>query len=59
MNQAIKTAKLPGHDYAYSTPLADLDPSNPLRWPTQEMWAIFERLRNEDPLHFCKEGWIT
>ena len=41
MNQAIKTAKLPGHDYAYSTPLADLDPSNPLRWPTQEMWAIF------------------
>ena len=59
MNQAIKTAKLPGHDYAYSTPLADLDPSNPLRWPTQEMWAIFERLRNEDPLHFCKEGWMS
>ena len=59
MNQAIKTAKLPGHDYAYSTPLADLDPSNPLRWPTQERWAIFERLRNEDPLHFCKEGWMS
>jgi len=59
MNQAIKTAKLPGHDYAYSTPLADLDPSNPLRWPTQEMWSIFERLRNEDPLHFCKEGWMS
>ena len=37
MNQAIKTAKLPGPDCAYSKPRADLDPSNPLRWPTQEM----------------------
>ena len=59
MNQAFKAPQLPGHDYAYNTPLADLDPSNPLIWPKQEMWAIFERLRNEDPLHWCKEAWMS
>ena len=59
MNQAFQAPQLPGHDYAYNTPLADLDPSNPLIWPKQEMWAIFERLRNEDPLHWCKEAWMS
>ena len=58
MNQAIKRSALPGYDKAFSTPLADLDPSNPHLWPSQEMWAIFERLRNEDPLHYCKEAWM-
>ena len=59
MNQALKTHQLPGHDLAHNTALEDIDPSNPLLWPTQEMWGIFERLRNEDPLHFCKEGWMS
>lgn len=59
MNQALKTHQLPGHELAYNTALEDIDPSNPLLWPRQEMWAIFERLRNEDPLHFCKEGWMS
>ena len=59
MNQALKTHQLPGHELAYNTALEDIDPSNPLLWPKQEMWGIFERLRNEDPLHFCKEGWMS
>ena len=59
MNQALKTHQLPGHDLAHNTALEDIDPSNPLLWPKQEMWGIFERLRNEDPLHFCKEGWMS
>ena len=58
MTQALHTVKLPGHDFAYSALLKDLDPSNPLIWPKEEMWAIFERLRNEDPVHYCKEGWM-
>ena len=59
MNQALETHQLPGHELAYNTALEDIDPSNPLLWPKQEMWGIFERLRNEDPLHFCKEGWMS
>ena len=59
MNQALNKNNLPGYDEAYSTPLEDLDVSNPLIWPEQKMWAIFERLRNEDPIHYCKEAWMS
>lgn len=59
MNQAIRKSILPGSDYAYSTPLEDLDVSHPRFWPTEEMWAIFNRLRDEDPLHYCREGWTS
>ena len=52
MSEAIKQETVPGHDYAYNTPLEDLDVSNPHLWPSQEMWPIFERLRDEDPLHY-------
>lgn len=59
MNQALNKNNLPGYDEAYSTPLEDLDVSNPLIWPEQKMWAVFERLRNEDPIHYCKEAWMS
>ena len=59
MNQALNKNNLPGYEEAYSTPLEDLDVSNPLIWPEQKMWAIFERLRNEDPIHYCKEAWMS
>jgi hypothetical protein len=57
VNQAINNIFSPGHDYAYNTPLADLDVSDPTLWPNQAMWAVFKRLRDEDPLHYCKDGW--
>ena len=59
MNQALNKNTLPGHEYAYSTPLEDLDVSDPSFWPDERMWAIFQRLRDEDPLHYCKEGWTS
>ena len=57
MSEAVKQDMRPGADYAYNTPLEDLDPSNALLWPNEEHWPIFERLRNEDPLHWCKAAW--
>ena len=57
MSQAIKQDSRPGAEHAYNTPLEDLDPSNALLWPNEEFWPIFERLRDEDPLHWCKEAW--
>ena len=59
MNQALNKNTLPGHEYAYSTPLEDLDVSDPRFWPDERMWAIFQRLRDEDPLHYCREGWTS
>ena len=57
MSEAIKQDMRPGEDLAYSTALKDLDPSNSLLWPKEEFWPIFDRLRNESPLHFCPAGW--
>ena len=57
MSEAVKQDMRPGADYAYNTPLEDLDPSKALLWPNEEFWPIFERLRDEEPLHWCKEAW--
>ena len=57
MSEAVKQDMRPGYDHAYNTPLEDLDPSNALLWPNEEYWPIFERLRNEEPLHWCKAAW--
>jgi len=46
MSEAIKQATTAAEDYAYSTPLDELDVSNPHLWPNEEYWPIFERLRN-------------
>ncbi len=57
MSEAVKTKLSAAEEYAYSTPLEDIDVSNPHLWPEEKYWPIFERLRNEDPLHYCKAGW--
>ncbi|MDR1998557.1 MAG: cytochrome P450 [Frankiaceae bacterium] len=39
----------------YSTPLEKLDPGDPDNFPTGDMHLIFQRLRQEDPVHFTAE----
>ncbi len=41
---------------AYSTPLADLNPGDPDLFRTNTHWPYFERLRAEDPVHWCKDS---
>jgi cytochrome P450 len=38
---------------AYSTPLSDFHPGNPELFRTDTMWPYFERLRSEEPVHYC------
>ena len=57
MSEAIKLINTAAEDYAYSTPLEDLDVSNPNLWDDQSYWPIFERMRNEAPLHYCSTPW--
>jgi cytochrome P450 len=59
MSEAIKMFTSEAEDYAYTTALEDLDVSNPSLWDDQSYWPIFERMRNEAPLHYCKEGFET
>jgi cytochrome P450 len=41
---------------AYSTPLDKIDVSVEERFVTNTMWPFFERLRREDPVHYCAES---
>jgi len=39
---------------AYAIPLDEIDVSNPELFRTNTIWPYFERLRREDPVHYCK-----
>ncbi|MCW5703823.1 MAG: cytochrome P450 [Bradyrhizobium sp.] len=41
---------------AWSMPLADFDPGNPELFRTDTHWPYFDRLRQEDPVHYCKDS---
>jgi cytochrome P450 len=41
---------------AYSTPLDRIDVSLQDRFVTDTFWPFFQRLRREDPVHFCAES---
>lgn len=48
------SADTAAREKAYATPLAELDPSHPELFRTDTIWPYFERLRHEDPVHFCR-----
>jgi len=41
---------------AYACPLDQLDVSDPKRFRDDTIWPYFERLRKEDPVHYCKDS---
>ena len=41
-------------DSAYSVPLDKIHPAEPALFKNNVMWSYFERLRKEDPVHYCK-----
>src|SRR6187551_1463503 len=44
------------HEKAQSTPLADFDVSHPELFKTDTFWPYFDRLRREEPVHYCKDS---
>ena len=38
---------------AYETPLSEFHPGHPELFRSDTLWPYFERLRNEEPVHFC------
>jgi cytochrome P450 len=40
----------------YSIPLEQIDPSDAELFETDTMWGYFERLRKEDPVHYCADS---
>ena len=41
---------------AQSLPLADFDVSHPELFKTDSFWPYFDRLRREEPVHYCKDS---
>jgi cytochrome P450 len=42
--------------HAYALPLDQFDPGNPALFRDDTFWPYFERLRREDPVHYCKDS---
>src|SRR5947199_1014672 len=45
-------------EQAYSTPLKDFHPGAPRLFQNDTLWPWFERLRNEEPVHYCTNAPI-
>ncbi|MGZ6017320.1 MAG: cytochrome P450 [Phenylobacterium sp.] len=43
-------------DHARTVPLDQIDVSHPELWRTNSHWPYFERLRREDPVHYCADS---
>lgn len=43
-------------DSVCTVPLDQIDPSDPTLYETDSHWPMFKRLREEAPVHFCKES---
>jgi cytochrome P450 len=43
-------------DKARSTPLSEFDVANPELFKTDTFWPYFDRLRREEPVHYCKDS---
>ncbi|MEN8185056.1 MAG: cytochrome P450, partial [Myxococcota bacterium] len=60
MSQAPDATSIPSKGQAdtdpYSIPLGKIDVSDSELFETDMHWGYFERLRNEDPVHYCAES---
>jgi cytochrome P450 len=41
---------------AYAMPLADINVGDPELYATDSHWPYFDRLRKEDPVHYCRDS---
>src|SRR6202790_965471 len=54
---AVQTAdQNAAREQAYSLPLAQFDVSAPELFKTDSFWPYFDRLRREEPVHYCKDS---
>jgi len=55
MHGAAKSS-LNARERAYAMPLEAFDVGDPGLFESYEFWPYFERLRKEDPVHYCKDS---
>ena len=53
---ADKSRQEAARERALSLPLAEFDPGDPELFRSDIHWPYFDRLRKEDPVHYCKDS---
>jgi cytochrome P450 len=56
IDPAYGTSLDAARERALSLPLADFDPGDPELFRSDTHWPYFDRLRKEEPVHFCKNS---
>jgi cytochrome P450 len=60
MSQSVDANPIPSKGQAaadpHSIPLDEIDVSDSELFETDTLWGYFERLREEDPVHYCKQS---
>ena len=60
MSESVETNPIPSKGQAgadpHSIPLERIDVADAELFETDTLWGYFERLRNEDPVHYCAES---
>jgi cytochrome P450 len=56
MDLARPTSLNAARERAMSLPLADFNPGDPELFRSDTLWPYFDRLRNEDPVHYCRDS---
>ena len=56
MNIVVNALAKDARDVAYALPLDKLNVAQPILFQSDTMWPYFERLRTEEPVHFCAES---
>jgi cytochrome P450 len=56
IDSAHKASQDAARERAHSLPLDAFDPGDPELFRSDTHWPYFDRLRKEDPVHYCKES---
>ena len=57
MSQAHENPVVTAREEAWAVPLEEIDVSREDRFRDDTFWPFFERLRREDPVHYCPESY--
>jgi cytochrome P450 len=56
IDTAEQSRQQDARELAYSTPLEQFNPGDPELFRSDSFWPYFDRLRQEAPVHYCKES---
>ncbi len=56
MNIAVKDPRAEARETAFALPLDKINVAQPALFQSDTMWPYFERLRKEEPVHWCTES---